>query len=174
MTSSSPAGGTGKSAPPPRPPGAGRGMRIAVVAARFNESITVALLEGAREGLHAAGVDPASVTEAWVPGAFELPLAAHRLASSGEVDAVVCLGVVIRGETDHYTHVATQCAAGLLRAQLDTGVPVAFGVLTTDTVEDAQARAGGRHGNKGTEAAAAAVEMADLLRRLPKPTTEGT
>ena len=146
----------------------GRGMRIAVVTARFNEAITGALLDGARKGLVAAGVDPTSVTEAWVPGAFELPLAAQRLASSGEVDAVVCLGAVIRGDTDHYTHVATQCAAGLQRVQLDTGVPVVFGVLTTDTVADAEERAGGRHGNKGTEAAATAVEMADLLRQLPK------
>lgn len=153
--------------------GTGRGMRIAVVASRFNEAISAALLDGARNGLVAAGVDPTSITEAWVPGAFELALAAQRLAASGSVDAVVCVGAVIKGDTDHDTYVATQCAAGLLRVQLDTGVPVAFGVLTTETVAQAEERAGGRHGNKGTEAAATAVEMADLLRRLPKPHTEG-
>ncbi len=143
-------------------PGAGRGMRVAVVAARFNPDVTERLAEGAHAALVELG---AEVSLLWVPGAFELPLAAHRLASSGEVDAVVCVGAVIRGETDHYTHVATQCAAGLQRAQLDTGVPVIFGVLTTDTVEDAQARAGGKHGNKGAEAAEAAVEMVELLRK---------
>ncbi|MGH9223170.1 MAG: 6,7-dimethyl-8-ribityllumazine synthase [Acidimicrobiales bacterium] len=148
-------------------------MRIAIVTGRFNEPITARLLDGARKGLVAAGVDPTSISEAWVPGAFELPLAAQRLAASGEVDAVVCLGAVIRGDTDHYTHVATQCAAGLQRVQLDTGVPVVFGVLTTETQQQADDRAGGRHGNKGTEAAATAVEMADLLRQLPKPATEG-
>ncbi len=147
----------------------GQGMRMAVVASRFNPEVTDRLLDGARDGLVDHGVDPASITVVTVPGAFELPLAAHRLASSGEVDAVVCVGAVIRGETDHYTHVATQCAAGLQRAQLDTGVPVVFGVLTTDTVEDALERAGGKYGNKGAEAAAAAIEMVDLLRQLPKP-----
>jgi len=143
-------------------PGAGRGMRIAVVAARFNAEVTERLADGAHAALAALGAD---VSVRWVPGAFELPLAAHRLASSGQVDAVVCVGAVIRGETDHYTHVATQCAAGLQRAQLDTGVPVIFGVLTTDTVEDALERAGGKHGNKGSEAAEAAVEMVELLRK---------
>ena len=148
-------------------------MRIALVAARFNEPITSALLQGARKGLAATGVDLVTVTEAWVPGAFELPLAALHLARSGEFDAVVCLGAVIKGDTDHDTYVASQCAAGLQRAQLDTGVPVVFGVLTTETVQQAEDRAGGKHGNKGTEAAATAVEMADLLRQLPKR-TEGT
>lgn len=143
-------------------PGAGRGMRIAVVAGRFNAEVTERLAEGASAALAELGAD---TSLRWVPGAFELPLAAHRLASSGEVDAVVCVGAVIRGETDHYTHVATQCAAGLQRAQLDTGVPVIFGVLTTDTVEAALDRAGGKHGNKGAEAAEAAVEMVELLRK---------
>jgi 6,7-dimethyl-8-ribityllumazine synthase len=146
----------------------GEGLRVAVVASRFNGDVTERLLDGAVDGLRSHGVDPTSIRVAWVPGAFELPLAAHRLASSGEVDAVVCVGAVIRGDTDHNVYVAGQCAAGLQRAQLDTGVPVAFGVLTTDSVEDALARAGGRHGNKGAEAASAAVQMADLLRQLPK------
>ena len=146
----------------------GSGLRVAIVASRFNEAITTSLVEGARSELSEAGVDAVNVTEVWVPGAFELPLAARALAASGEVDAVICVGAVIRGETDHYVHVATQCAAGLQRVQLDTGVPVVFGVLTTDTAEDALARAGGRHGNKGAESAATAVEMAGLLRRLTK------
>ncbi len=147
----------------------GSGMRIAVVASRFNEPITTRLLEGALDGLIDYGVDRHQVTVAWVPGAFELPLAAQRLAASGEVDAVICVGAVIRGETDHYVHIATQCAAGLQRVQLDTGVPVVFGVLTTDTVEDAEERTGGRHGNKGIEAAETAIEMVDVMWQLAKP-----
>ena len=147
----------------------GAGVRVAIVASRFNPEVTERLLGGAREGLDAHGVDPDLVVVAWVPGAFELPLAAQRLASSGDFDAVVCVGAVIRGDTDHYTHVATQCAAGLQRAQLDTGVPVVFGVLTTDTLEDALERAGGSLGNKGYEAAEAGLEMVDLLGRLGQP-----
>ena len=146
----------------------GDGLRVALVCARFNDLITERLLAGARDGLVRHGVDEASITVAWVPGALELPLVAKRLAASGEFDAVVCLGAVIRGATDHYTHVATQCAAGIQRAQLDTGVPVIFGVLTTDTIEQAIERAGTKAGNKGYEAAEAAIEMADLLQRLPK------
>jgi 6,7-dimethyl-8-ribityllumazine synthase len=146
----------------------GKGMRVALVVSRFNRFVTDLLLEGARERLAELGVDDASVTVAAVPGAFELPLAAQRLAAAGDVDAVVCLGAVIRGDTDHHVHVGGQAAAGCQRVQLDTGVPVGLGVLTTDTLEQALERAGGRHGNKGADAAAAAVEMADLLRQLPK------
>ena len=146
----------------------GEGLRVAVVCSRFNQLVTDRLLDGALDGLARHGVDAASVTVTWVPGAFEAPLAAARLASSGEVDAVVCVGAVIRGDTGHYEHVAGQCAAGVQRAQLDTGVPVIFGVLTTDTTEQALERAGGKGGNKGFEAATAAMEMADLLRQLPK------
>lgn len=120
----------------------GEGTRVAVVCSRFNEMITERLLSGAIDGLRTHGVDDSSITIAWVPGAFELPLAAARLAGSGEYDAVVCLGAVIRGATGHYEQVAGQCAAGIQRAQMDTGVPVIFGVLTTDTVEQALARAG--------------------------------
>jgi 6,7-dimethyl-8-ribityllumazine synthase len=149
----------------------GAGMRIALVCSRFNEAITERLLAGARDGLVRHGVDPASISEAWVPGAFELPLVAGRLAGSGEFDAVICLGVVIRGATGHYEHVAGQCAAGIQRAQLDTGVPIIFGVLTTETIEQAVERAGTKAGNKGFESASAAIEMADLLRQLPKPPT---
>jgi 6,7-dimethyl-8-ribityllumazine synthase len=146
----------------------GDGLRIAIACGRFNDLITERLLAGARDGLLRHGVDEASITEAWVPGAFELPLVAHRLASTGEYDAVICLGAVIRGATGHYEQVAGQCAAGIMRAQLDTGVPVIFGVLTTDTIEQAVERAGTKAGNKGYEAAETAIEMADLLRQLPK------
>ena len=146
----------------------GDGMRVAIVVSRFNEFVTDLLLEGAREKLAELGVDDGSVTLAYVPGAFELPLAAQRLAATGDHDAVVCLGAVIRGDTDHHIHVGGQAAAGCQRVQLDTGVPVGLGVLTTDTLEQALERAGGRHGNKGADAAVAAVEMADLLRQLPK------
>ena len=146
----------------------GSGLHVALVCSRFNDLITERLLAGARDGLVRHGVDAGSITEAWVPGAFEIPLAATTLAASGEFDAVVCLGAVIRGATGHYEHVAGQCAAGVQRAQLDTGVPVIFGVLTTDTVEQAIERAGTKSGNKGFEAATAAIEMADLLRQLPK------
>ena len=149
----------------------GEGLRVGIVASRFNSDITGPLLAGALDNLTAAGVDPESISVGWVPGAFEVPLAAQRLAASGEVDAVVCVGAVVRGQTDHYTHVATQCAAGLQRVQLDTGVPVVFGVLTTNTLEEALDRAGGALGNFGSEAASAALEMADLLRQLPKATS---
>ena len=143
---------------------------MAVVASRFNQLVTEHLLGGAQDALTRHGVDPSSVTVAWVPGAFELPLAAQRLAASGDHDAVVCLGAVIRGGTDHHTHVATQCAAGLQRVQLDTGVPVSFGVLTVDNLEQALERAGGKEANRGFDAAVAAIEMADVLRQMPKAT----
>jgi 6,7-dimethyl-8-ribityllumazine synthase len=146
----------------------GEGMRVAVAASRFNELVTDRLVAGARDALLRHGVDEGSVTLVWAPGAFELPLVAQRLAESGDVDAVVCVGAVIRGSTDHYEHVASQSAAGLTRVALDTGVPVVFGVLTTETTEQALERAGGKLGNKGFEAAATAIEMADLLRQLPK------
>ena len=146
----------------------GEGVRVAVACARFNDLITERLLAGARDGLLRHGVDEASITEAWVPGAFELPLAASRLAGSGEFDAVICLGAVIRGATGHYEHVAGQCAAGIARVGLDTGLPVVFGVLTTDTIEQAIERAGTKAGNKGYESAETALEMVDLLRQLPK------
>lgn len=146
----------------------GDGLRVAICCARFNDSITRRLLEGATDGLVRHGVDEGSITVAWVPGAYELPLAAQRLAGAGEFDAVIALGAVIRGATGHYEHVAGQCAAGLQRVQLDTGVPVVFGVLTTDTVDQAIERSGTKAGNKGFEAAESAIEMADLLRQLPK------
>jgi 6,7-dimethyl-8-ribityllumazine synthase len=146
----------------------GEGMRMAVVCGRFNGFITERLLAGARDGLIRHGVDEGSITVVWAPGAFELPLVAQQLAGSGEYDAVITLGAVIRGATGHYEHVAGQCAAGVQRTQLDTGIPVIFGVLTTETVEQAIERAGTKAGNKGYESAETAIEMVDLLRQLPK------
>lgn len=146
----------------------GSGMRIALVCGRFNDLITERLLAGARDGLLRHGVDAGSITEVWAPGAFEVPLVAKRLAASGEVDAVVTLGAVIRGATGHYDVVAGQCASGVQSAQLETGVPIVFGVLTTDTIEQAIERAGTKAGNKGYECAVTAIEMVDLLRQLPK------
>ena len=144
------------------------GMRLAVVASRFNDAVTKLLLDGALEALEEHGLDPGDVRVAWVPGAFDIPIVARRLASSGEVDGVICVGAVIRGGTPHFEYVASECAAGCTRAALDTGVPVAFGVLTTDDLDQALARAGGSEGNKGEEAALTAIEMVDLLRQLPK------
>jgi 6,7-dimethyl-8-ribityllumazine synthase len=144
------------------------GLRIAVLAARFNETITKSLLDGALSALRRHGLDDASITVAWVPGAFELPMAAKRLAASGEFDAIVCLGAVIRGATSHYDYVCNQASAGIARVALDTGVPVIFGVLTTENIEQAIERSGTKAGNKGFDSAVAAIEMADLLRQLPK------
>jgi 6,7-dimethyl-8-ribityllumazine synthase len=141
----------------------GDGLRVAIAASRFNEAIVTRLVDGAIDGLRRHGVDVDAIDVAWAPGAFELPLVAARLASTGSYDAVITLGAVIRGATSHYELVAGQCAAGVQRAQLDTGVPVIFGVLTTDTIEQAVERAGTKAGNKGFEAAAAAIEMANLV-----------
>jgi len=143
------------------------GMRLTIVAGRFNDSVTKPLLEGALDGLREHGLDPSDVPVVWVPGAYEIPLVAQRLAGAGDVDAVICLGAVIRGGTPHFDYVAGQCAAGVTRVALDTGVPVIFGVLTTDDVDQAMERAGGSEGNKGREAALSAIEMVDLLRQLP-------
>lgn len=149
----------------------GAGLRVALVCSRFNGFITESLLAGARDGLRRHGVAADDVDVAWVPGAFELPLVAQRLAAGGGYDAVAVLGAVIRGATTHYDLVAGQCAAGVARVQLDTEVPVIFGVLTTETTEQAIERAGTKAGNKGYEAVEAAIEMAQLLRAIPKPAT---
>jgi 6,7-dimethyl-8-ribityllumazine synthase len=145
-----------------------RGRRFAIVAARFNEIVTRKLLEGALESLRSNDVADDDVDIVWVPGAFELPLVARRLAMSGTYDGVICLGAVIRGGTAHFEHVAGQAAAGIREAAGASGVPVSFGVLTTDTLEQALDRAGGTHGNKGWDAAVAAIEMASLIEQLPK------
>jgi 6,7-dimethyl-8-ribityllumazine synthase len=143
-------------------------LRVGIVVSRFNELITRPLLDGALDALRRHGVDEDRVSVAWVPGAFEIASVAKRLACSGAFDAVVCLGAVIRGATPHFDHVANQVAAGVARAGYDSGLPVIFGVLTTDTIEQAIERAGTKAGNKGADAAVAAIEMANLLRQLPQ------
>lgn len=142
------------------------GPRIAIAASRFNRFIVEQLVEGARDALGRRGVEPFLV---WVPGAFELPLLADRLAASGRFDAVIALGAVIRGGTPHFEYVAGACANGLARVALDRGVPVSFGVLTTDDVEQALERAGTGEGNKGFDAAVTALEMVATLRALDPP-----
>ena len=142
----------------------GRGLRVAVAAAVFNGGITLRLVHGALAGLAECGVERGDVTVAWAPGAFELPVVAQSLVADGGADAVIALGAVIRGETGHYDFVAGQCAAGLQRVQLDTGRPVVFGVLTTDTVDQALERSAPDQSNKGYESALTAVEMVRLLR----------
>lgn len=146
----------------PLPPIRGAGRRVAVVVARFNDVVTDRLRRGAVGALKDAGVAPDAVSELWVPGAFELPLASLWLAESGTIDAVVALGAVIRGGTDHYEHVCTQASRGLIDTQLRTGVPIGFGLLTCDDLEQALERAGGEHGNKGADAARAVLWMLDV------------
>jgi 6,7-dimethyl-8-ribityllumazine synthase len=141
-------------------------MRIAIVVARFNDFITERLLEGATAALSDAGVSGDAVEVIRVPGAFEVPMAAQRVAETGQVDAVICLGCLIRGATPHFEYIASACAHGITAAAASTGVPMAFGVLTTDTWEQAEARAGDGRDNKGFEAAAAALEMAELFGTL--------
>ncbi|MBS1848877.1 MAG: 6,7-dimethyl-8-ribityllumazine synthase [Actinobacteria bacterium] len=148
----------------------GTGLRIAVVASRFNDHVTLRLLDGARRGLADLGVT--GHVEYWVPGAFELPFAAKTLATSGTVDGVVCVGCVIRGETSHYEEVAGQCAAGIQQAQLDTGVPIAFGVLTTEDLAQSLARSEGPGGhNVGEQGAHVVVEMARLVESVRATST---
>ena len=145
--------------------GAPRG-RFAIVVSRYNESITSKLLDGAVSTLTAAGVPDDQIDVAWVPGAFEIPLTAQQMAESGRYVAVLCLGAVIRGETSHDQHINSAVSLGITQAGLATGVPVLFGVLTCETMEQAIHRAGGNVGNKGSECAEAAVEMANLLVKL--------
>ena len=154
-----------------RPDGADR--RIAIVAARFNEAITRKLVDGAVAGLAAHGVADDDVDIAWVPGAFEIPLVAHRLARSGRFDGIICLGAVIRGETAHFDLVANEAARGVAEACRDSGIPVIFQVLAVDELAQAEARAGGAHGNKGWEAAEAVLSMTSLLDALPAPAAAG-
>lgn len=141
----------------------GRGRRFALVIARFNETIGRRLLDGALDGLRRHGVADEDVAVAWVPGAFEIPLVAQRLATTGRYDAVICLGAVIRGATPHFDYVASNVAAGVAAVGRETGVPVIFGVLTTDTIEQAVERSGTKAGNNGFGAAVAAIEMANVL-----------
>jgi 6,7-dimethyl-8-ribityllumazine synthase len=143
-------------------------LRIALVASRFNAPVVERLVAGAVEALAAQGADPAALELVRVPGAYDLPLVVRRIAESLRFDAIVALGAVIRGDTPHFDYVAAECAAGLARVAADTGVPVAFGVLTTDTEEQAFDRAGGSEGNRGADAARVAVELANLMRRLAR------
>ena len=143
-----------------------KGLRIAVVAARFNHFVVDKLVAGAVETLTQAGISAQDLDVVRVPGAFEIPLAARKLAESHNYDAVITLGAVIRGGTPHFDYVAGECARGVSEAARDSGLPVIFGVLTCDTLEQATERAGGAHGNKGADAALAAMEVADLLRKL--------
>lgn len=155
---------TGASASPPDVNGAG--IRVGIIAARFNDHIVVALRDGALRALARVGVNDADIIEIWVPGAFELPLAALTLAESTKVDAVICLGAVIRGDTAHFDFVAGQAARGIQDAQLTTGIPIMFGVLTVENEQQAIDRSGPGLDNKGDEAALGAVEMVHVLRRL--------
>ncbi len=141
--------------------------RFAIVAAKFNREVVDLLVEGAIEGFRKQGVNESAIDLVRVPGAFELPLVCRRLAAGGRYLAVVALGAVIRGDTDHYDYVCHAATQGILDANRETGVPVIFGVLTCDTDEQAMARAGGAHGNKGFDAALAALEMVNLLKKLP-------
>ncbi len=143
--------------------------RFAIVAGRFNSLVTEALVVGCRDALTRHGIADDWIDMAWVPGSFEIPLVARKLAATGRYAAVICLGCVIRGETSHYDHVADQAAAGVMQASLATGVPVIFGILTTESVEQALNRAGLKAGNKGAEAAMTAIEMVNLLARIEGP-----
>ena len=147
--------------------GVAEGARFAIIASRWNARITDTLVAGARASLAGNGVAEGAVDVVRVPGAWEIPVVAAKLAASGRYAAIIALGCVIRGDTRHYEHVADGCAEGLMRVQLDFGVPVLNGVLAVEDVEDAEKRAGGSHGNKGEEAALAAIEMASLLEQIP-------
>lgn len=142
------------------------GLKVGIVVGRFNEFITSKLLGGAQDALKRHGVAEADVDIAWVPGAFEIPLIAQKMASSGKYDAVITLGTVIRGATPHFDYVCNEAAKGVSSTALQSGIPVIFGVLTTDSIEQAIERAGTKAGNKGWEAASAAIEMANLCRSL--------
>lgn len=142
------------------------GIRIGIVVSRFNEFITSRLLGGAMDGLIRHGINEDDVTVAWVPGAFEIPVIASKMARSGSYDAVICLGAVIRGSTDHYSYVCNEVSKGIASVSLETGVPVLFGVLTTDSIEQAIERAGTKAGNKGYDSALSAIEMVNLMKNL--------
>ncbi len=141
-------------------------IRVGIVASRFNEFITSRLLSGARDALVRRNVKEEDIHTAWVPGAFEIPLIAKKMAESGRYDAVICLGAVIRGSTSHYDYVCSEVSKGIAQTALQSGVPVLFGVLTTDTIEQAIERAGTKAGNKGSSCAESAIEMVNLIRSL--------
>jgi 6,7-dimethyl-8-ribityllumazine synthase len=144
----------------------GKGLKIGVVVARFNEFITGKLLSGAQDALFRHGVAEEDVDVAWVPGSFEIPLAAQKMAMGKKYDAVICLGTVIRGSTPHFEYIASEVAKGVAKVGLDAGIPVLFGVITADTLEQAIERAGTKAGNKGFDAAVGAIEMANLFKNM--------
>ncbi|MFP4015459.1 MAG: 6,7-dimethyl-8-ribityllumazine synthase [Halanaerobiales bacterium] len=144
----------------------GQGIKVGIIVGRFNEFISGKLLEGALDGLKRHGVEEENITTAWVPGSFEIPLAAQKMARSGNYDGVICLGAVIRGETPHFDYVSAEVSKGVAKVSLDTELPVIFGVLTTDTIEQAIARAGTKAGNKGFDAAMTLIEMVNLLKEI--------
>ena len=144
----------------------GKGLKFGVVISRFNEFITKKLLEGAQDALLRHGVNQGDIEIAWVPGSFEIPLVAKKLAQTKRLDAVICLGAVIRGATPHFEYIAAEVTKGIAKVGLDTGLPLIYGVLTTDTLEQAIERAGTKEGNEGFKAAVKAIEMADLLKRI--------
>jgi len=141
-------------------------IRVGIVAARFNEFITSKLIDGALDGLRRHGLDDDSIDLAWVPGAFEIPTIASKMAGSGKYDAIICLGAVIRGSTTHYDHVCSEVTKGIAQISLQSGVPVMFGVLTTENIEQAIERAGTKAGNKGYDCAMSAIEMINLIREM--------
>ncbi|MDT7897242.1 MAG: 6,7-dimethyl-8-ribityllumazine synthase [Armatimonadota bacterium] len=143
-----------------------QGLRFAIVVSRFNSLVTQRLLDGALDALRRHGADENAITVVYVPGSFEIPLAAKRLAQSGAFDAVICLGCILRGDTPHFEYVASEAAKGIAQVALETGVPTIFGVVTADTLEQALERAGAKAGNRGFEAAMTAMEMANLMRQL--------
>jgi 6,7-dimethyl-8-ribityllumazine synthase len=146
----------------------GEGLRFGIVISRFNEFITHKLLEGANDALARHGVSPDNIDAAWVPGAFELPLVAQKMARSGRYDAIICLGAVVRGATPHFEYIAAEVTKGIAMVGLDTGLPVVYGVITADTLEQAVERAGTKMGNKGFDAAMTAIEMVNLSREITK------
>ena len=144
------------------------GIRVGIVASRFNEFITNKLVGGALDGLKRHNVDEAQVDVAWVPGAFEIPLIASKMAKSGKYDAVICVGAVIRGNTSHYDYVCNEVSKGIASVSLDSGIPVLFGILTTENIEQAIERAGTKAGNKGYDCALSSIEMVNLIREIEK------
>jgi 6,7-dimethyl-8-ribityllumazine synthase len=144
----------------------GEGLKIGIVVARFNEFITGKLLSGAKDALGRHGVADEDIDVAWVPGSFEIPLAAQKMANSKKYDAVICLGTVIRGATPHFEYIAAEVSKGVAKVGLDSNIPVLFGVITADTLEQAIERAGTKSGNKGFDAASGAIEMANLMRSI--------
>jgi len=143
-----------------------KGLKFGIVASRFNDFICGKLIEGAIDALKRSGADEKTITIVRVPGAFEIPLVAKKLAKSGDFDAIICLGAVIRGDTPHFEYISSEVSKGIATATLDTGIPIAFGVITSDTLEQAIERAGSKSGNKGWDSAISAIEMANLFKML--------